>query len=411
MKRSITFLLSLVCVLGLTMGTFSGGIVFQARAETGTLIPEATIPVPNEESGSDTVQEEASTAGSQSATEQTQAAEATSAPVQTTETTQTTEPVSTPVPETTPTPTPTPETTPTPTPESTPTPTPETTPTPTPEATPTPTPTSAITNTDACAIIGANLTEDQIATVYSIFGIQRGSVRELTVTNAEEKALLGGLVDSSIIGSRSISCVYIETLPQGQGLQVETHNISWCDKDMFVNALVTSGISDAKVIVAAPFSVSGTAALAGIYKAYESITGDVLDELAKSTAAQELVVTGELAQEIGSYDAVTIVNELKMILEETKNMTDDELRAQIISIASEYNVSISDSQIEQLIVLCRQLENMNADELRQKVESVQNTLKTLSEAQEKVSGFAETMQNIVQSIQSFFDRIVSFFRR
>ena len=130
----------------------------------------------------------------------------------------------------------------------------------------------ALNEGDARAVIGANLTEEQIRQVYETFNIERDSVKELRVTNDEERQYLDGLVDSSLIGTRAISCVYIEILAEGEGLNVSTSNISWCTKEMYVNALVTAGIDDARVIVTAPFAVSGTAA-PPIYKAYEDITG------------------------------------------------------------------------------------------------------------------------------------------
>ena len=262
---------------------------------------------------------------------------------------------------------------------------------------------------EARAVIGANLTEEQIATVYSMFNVERGSVTELRVTNAEERSYLENFVDSSLIGTNSISCAYIEILEEGEGLQIATQNLSWCTQEMFVNALVTGGISDARIIVAAPFEVSGTAALTGIYKAYEDITGEKLDEAAKLLSTQELVITGELADEIGSYDAVEIVNELKLILNETKNMTDEELKAQIETIASEYNIKLVDSQYDQLISLCRAFENMDSDELKAKVEYVQNTAKKLAEAQEKVSGITQTIKNVVEKVTEFVNRVIELF--
>lgn len=262
---------------------------------------------------------------------------------------------------------------------------------------------------EARAVIGANLTEDQIETVYSMFNVERGSVTELRVTNAEERSYLENFVDSSLIGTNSISCAYIEILKEGEGLQIATQNLSWCTQEMFVNALVTGGISDARIIVAAPFEVSGTAALTGIYKAYEDITGEKLDEAAKLLSTQELVITGELADEIGSYDAVEIVNELKLILNETKNMTDAELKAQIETIASEYNIKLVDSQYEQLISLCRAFEKMDSDELKAKVEYVQNTAKKLAEAQEKVSGITQTIKNVVEKVTEFVNRVIELF--
>ena len=42
--------------------------------------------------------------------------------------------------------------------------------------------------------IGANLDESQIAQVYADFGLERGSVQEITVTNQDERAYLEGLV-------------------------------------------------------------------------------------------------------------------------------------------------------------------------------------------------------------------------
>ncbi|MCM1148990.1 MAG: DUF1002 domain-containing protein [Butyricicoccus sp.] len=263
----------------------------------------------------------------------------------------------------------------------------------------------------ARAVIGANLNDEQVAQVYGMFGIERGSVKELTVTNAEEREYLDGLVDSSIIGTNSISCIYVEILPAGEGLQIETQNLTWCTQEMFINALVTAGIDDAKIIVAAPFQVSGTAALTGIYKAYEDISGQQLDEVAKLVSTQELVITGELADEIGSYDATMIVNEIKLILDETKQMSDEQIKAEINAIAAEYDIVLKDSQLDQLVTLCRALEKMNADELREKVEYVQSTIKRLASAQEKVSGITATVKNIVSSIGEFIDKIIAFFKR
>ena len=87
----------------------------------------------------------------------------------------------------------------------------------------------------------------------------------------------------------------------------------------------TAGITDARVVVAAPFEVSGTAALTGVYKAYEDLTGKKLDDLAKAVSTQELTITGELANEIGEMDSTSIVNDLKMMLDETAQMTDEEI--------------------------------------------------------------------------------------
>ena len=251
-------------------------------------------------------------------------------------------------------------------------------------------------------VIGADLGESDISAVYDMFGIERGSVSELFVTNSEERTYLENVVSEDMIGTNSISSVYIKILSEGEGLDISTTNIDWCTVDVYQNALVTAGIYDAKVIIAAPFEVSGTAALTGIYKAYEDITGKQLDTDAKEVATEELVVTSELADEIGSADAAEIVNELKKILDETGDMSDDELREQIIIIADNLQISLSDSQIQQLIDLVRQLEKLDASELISKVEDLQNKIKSFTEATEKASGFFASVGNFIAKIGNFF---------
>ncbi len=140
----------------------------------------------------------------------------------------------------------------------------------------------------AAPLSGADLDADEVASVYKEFGISgrcQGSLRLQTQKSANTSK---GLVDESLIGTKSISCVYIEALSEGKGLDVTVKNITWCTPDMYMNAMVTAGITDANVRIVAPFNVSGTAALTGIYKAYEDITGKKLDDNAKLVGTQEL---------------------------------------------------------------------------------------------------------------------------
>ena len=257
---------------------------------------------------------------------------------------------------------------------------------------------------DERVVVGADLSEEQLRSVYETFGIPRGSVTELTLSNDEERQSLSGLVEERMIGTRSISCVYLRLLEPGQGYSVRSSNIHWVSDGMYRNALVTAGLSDVEVIVTAPFEVSGTAALAGIYKAYEDLTGQELDAAAKEVGTQELVITGELAEEIGSYDAAEIVNELKLILDETRNMTDDELRAEIWRIAQEYNVTLSDAQLGQLVRLCREMEKLDDAALTEKIRSLQETVKKLGEAQEKVDQVRERLDEVREKAEGLREK-------
>ena len=261
------------------------------------------------------------------------------------------------------------------------------------------------------AVIGADLSDEQVEAVYGMFGIRRGDAIELKMTNAEERTYLEGYVDNSLIGTRSISCVYVELLPEGSGMSVTTSNINWCTGEMYISALATAGITDANIVVAAPFEVSGTAALSGVYKAYEDMTGKKLDDLAKLVSTQELTVTGELAAQIGAMDSTAIVNELKLMLDVTQTMSDDEIRAEIREIASRYNVNLTNTQVEQLLSLCRSLEGLDADSLKARVQEVQNTLQKVSDAKTKVVGFVQGVKKVVDSISGFFDKIKDIMAR
>ena len=265
----------------------------------------------------------------------------------------------------------------------------------------------ADSSADSRAVIGVDLDEKEITQVYKSFGIDRGDVKELTVTNADERKYLEGLVDDSLIGTLSISCVYIEALDEGDGMKVSVDNISWCTPDMYMNAMVTAGITDANVKISAPFEVSGTAALTGIYMAYEDITGEKLDEDAKLVGTKELTITAELADEIGSADSTAIVNELKLILDETKDMSDDELREEIKKIAAEYDVTLTDSQIDRLISLCRSMEKLDISELKQKVEEVQQYIKDIAD---KTGSVKQFLANAADTVTEFVNKIIEFFK-
>ncbi len=267
-------------------------------------------------------------------------------------------------------------------------------------------------------VIGADLTDEQIEAAYESFGMERGTVPELRLSNAEEHAALDGFVDSGIIGTRSISCVYLELLPQGSGLKITTENISWFTPEMYAAALETSGITDAKIAVTAPFSVSGTSALAGIYKAYEDMTGQTMDAYTKDVGTQEMTVIGSLAEEIGEENSTSIISDIKKAMEQDVGMNDGELLRKIQEIAGRYGVSLSERQLQQLLNLARSLKNMNpgtltetVDDVRETMDDVRETVDKVTEAKDKAVGFFQTVKDIFQSIGDFFDKLNSLFDR
>ncbi len=256
---------------------------------------------------------------------------------------------------------------------------------------------------EARVVMGADLSEEQRAQVYTAFGIESGSVRELTVTNAEERFYFEGKLPDEKLGHKAISCIYITALEKGKGLDIKTHNINYCTVEMYKNVLVTVGITDARIVVASPYPVSGTAALTGIYKAYEDITGKLLGDYAKLAGIEELLVTGELAELIGSDEATEIINELKKILDVTVNMSDEEVKQKIRDIADDYNVELTENQIDQLLALVRTFEGLDVEQIRQRALS----LVKAASGWQKVT---EAVQNTFEGIGNFFKQIGQFFR-
>lgn len=253
--------------------------------------------------------------------------------------------------------------------------------------------------------MGANLSQEQRAQIFKDFDIEEGSVTEITISNADERAYLAGLVPEGKIGSVALSCLYIETLEQGAGLTITTNNINYCSANMYINALTTAGIVDARVKVSAPFPVSGTAALTGAYKAYEDITGITLSQIAKEVGVEELVLTGELAELIGGDEATMIISELKNILDQTKNMTDEKVQGEIKKIAEAYNVTLTDAQVKQILALARSMENLDVEALQKRLVSLTNTIQGVQKAGNFFSKVGEGIKSFFASVGSFFSRL------
>ncbi len=247
--------------------------------------------------------------------------------------------------------------------------------------------------------LGADLTDEERAYVFEVFGVSPEGLDErrvLTVTNSEERFYFEGKLPSGEIGRRSISSIFIQALPEGSGIEIETHNISYCTEDMYRSVLSTVGITDAKIIVASPRPVSGTAALTGIYKAYESLTGSIISEYVKSAGIDEMLTTGELAELIGSDQATEVIVELKKILDVTQTMPDEDVKTKIREIADEYGVELSSKEVGEILTLARTLEGLDVEQIRERALGLANA--------------ASGWQKFTQGVKQFFEDVGQFFR-
>lgn len=145
--------------------------------------------------------------------------------------------------------------------------------------------------------VGADLTSEQKDKIFEFFGADPSDTMVIEINNSQEREYLEGLVSDEIIGTRTLSCSYIMPMQSG-GLIVKTANLTYVDENMIANALLTAGVENCQVLATAPFKVSGTGALTGILTSYEKSSGEKLEEDKKETATKELIVTGDIINEL-----------------------------------------------------------------------------------------------------------------
>ena len=247
--------------------------------------------------------------------------------------------------------------------------------------------------------LGANLTQEQKDTMLKYFGVNKDEVVILEVNNQEERKYLQGVATEAQLGKKTYSCAYVEPTKSGSGINVKTANITWATPAMVATTLSTAGLTDADVVIAANFPVSGTGALTGIMKAFEDATGKPLEEDKKELASEELITTGDLGDDIGQDKATGIVNDVKT--EIIKNNTKDtvQIAETINNVVNNYNVTLSDEQMAKLESLMEKIskQDYNYSEMKNALESVSDVVN------ENLSAIGENVNT------GFFDKIKSFF--
>jgi uncharacterized protein YpuA (DUF1002 family) len=229
--------------------------------------------------------------------------------------------------------------------------------------------------------------------------VKLNEIKTLTVTNHEEWQLLKGLVPDEEIGTKAVSSVFIEKRPSGTGLEIKTKNLSLVTPHMIANSLATAGVKDAKVVAVAPSLVSGTAALTGIYKSFEELTGSALTPEAKRTAAEELIKTGDLGEEIGKERAATLIERSKEQIVREKTADRTEIIKVVERSAREQDIALTETQKQEVADLLVKIKQLNID-----LSNLQNQLKNFQETA------AEKVPTENEEPESIFERIISFIR-
>lgn len=264
------------------------------------------------------------------------------------------------------------------------------------------------TNSFTC--YGDDLSNDQFLQVVEMLGTDLQNDTLIKVTIDDERSLLGDIASAEKIGSRSLSSARVTLTGEGTGISVSTHNINWVTSSMYSSALATAGVENATIVVAAPYNVSGTSALTGILMAYEQAASVELSKEAKSIAGSEMMLTGDLADVIGTDEAVELLAMVKQAIADYKLDDYDSLRPYVVAGAKQLGITLTDDQIDQITKLGVQIAklDLDPDALASQLNGWIDNIQKIQGVQQKTSTI---FQNIKTSVQGFFNWIGSWFKR
>ncbi len=229
--------------------------------------------------------------------------------------------------------------------------------------------------------LGVDLSAEQQNAIMKYFGVADTPVETLYITNQDERDHLASYVPLEQIGTRTYSCALVCPTTSG-GIQVKTANLTWVTSNMIAATLSTSGVVNCDVLAASPFPVSGTGALTGIIMAYETASGEALDEEKKRLATEEMIVTGSLSDSLGEPQAVELVNEAKIQVIEGNLVEGDSIETVINNICNQYNLSLTQDEYNELLALLQKIADQGYDyeELKETLERVSNNMTQLLDA-------------------------------
>lgn len=257
-----------------------------------------------------------------------------------------------------------------------------------------------------CIALGADLSATERAEVLKQLNVTEDDVAgsSVTVTNEEEHKYLDDYLSSSVIGSRALSSVYVREASDGYGIQATTHNISYCTTGMYQNALATAGLKNATVVVAGPFELSGTAALIGAVKAYSEMSGEPIKAEALETATDELVTTGEVAEEIGSDDAEALVGAVKDTIVAEGLTNEDDINKAIDEAANKLDITLSDEDRQKINDLMQKIGSLDLDagQLKEQAKQLYDKLGDLD-----INVSKEEVQGIFNKLLAWFKQLFS----
>lgn len=265
--------------------------------------------------------------------------------------------------------------------------------------------------------LGANLTEKQKNTVLSFMKIQPSELANYDVqyvTNQEEHEYLDSYISSDKIGTKALSSIVIAKKDKGAGLNVSTYNISYCTVGMYKNALITAGVEDADIIVAGPFPLSGTAALVGIIKAYQNMTGKEMPKENVDAALNEIVVTGSIEAkqsdadgqaEEKTADVESFMAYVKQQVAEAEGLSRGDIEDIIENAEGDFDLKLTQDQIDEVAKVMEKVQKLDIDpdKLKEQAQEIYDKIQELDPDGEVRNWFLR----MIDAIKEFFINLLS----
>lgn len=253
-------------------------------------------------------------------------------------------------------------------------------------------------------VYGANLTADQKATVQQALEItSSAAIEEITVSGQD----LVKYIKDGNPNARMFSSAKITQRDGGSGLTIDIvtpSNITQITSEVYASAMLTAGIEDALVEVAAPNPVTGHSALVGIYKAYEVTTGETLDKERTDVANDELSIATQITENAGIDDAkvAELLTSIKQQIAELNPATREDVEQIVSEQLSKFQIELSDADRQLLVDLMDRISNLNID-----FDKWSQQLTDLSkDIEEKFGTFITENEGFWESVKSFFQNIM-----
>lgn len=212
--------------------------------------------------------------------------------------------------------------------------------------------------------LGADLSQQQRQSLLQEMNVD-SSVETINVSIADIRQYLHGSNSGGTPAAgdnKAYSSARITLTDSGSGIKVRAHNVTRVSEQMYANALLTAGITDAQVYVTAPEPVTGTAALTGIMMAFEKASNKEISQEQREVANEEIMRTSELGQKIGDQEkAAQFMTEVKDQIADKKPKSEEEVRNIVINVAGDLNINLGNQEVQNITNVMYKFSKLDID--------------------------------------------------